>query len=80
MLIKIELAESKKKAQVLQVGGAKYSSIISTTQMIYKSQGMNLTCKNLLKEMHNQWCIAGNKNQDEKDLVNEDEMVASSVK
>jgi hypothetical protein len=33
---KIDLSELKKKAQVLPIGGAQYSSVIATTQMIYK--------------------------------------------
>ncbi len=76
---KIDLTESKKKAQVFQIGGAQYSSIISTTQMIYKSKGVDLTCKKLLEEMHNQWQISGAKNCDEKDLDNEDKGVAATV-
>jgi hypothetical protein len=49
------------------------------TQMIYKSKGVELTCKNLLEEMHNQWQIAGNKNCNEKDSDNEDKVVAATV-
>jgi hypothetical protein len=51
---KIDLTESKKKAQVLRIRGAQYASVIATTTMIYKSKGTNLTCENLLEEMHNQ--------------------------
>jgi hypothetical protein len=76
---KIDLSESKKKAQVLRIGGAQYSSVIATTQMIYKSKGADLTCKKLLEEMHNQWRIAGNKSHDEKDSDNEDEVVATAT-
>jgi hypothetical protein len=50
---KIDLSESKKKAQVLRIRGAQYLSVIATTQMIYKSKGTDLTCKKLLEEMHN---------------------------
>jgi hypothetical protein len=49
------------------------------TQMIYKSKGVELTCDKLLKEMHNQWQIAGNKNCDENDWDNEDEVMATTV-
>jgi hypothetical protein len=47
--------------------------------MIYKSKGVDLTCKKLLEDMHNQWQIAGNKNRNEKDSDNEDEVVATTV-
>jgi hypothetical protein len=76
---KIDLTEMKKKVQVFQIGGAQYSSIISMTQMIYKSKGVELTCNKLLEEMHYQWQIAGNKNHDEKNLEDEDEVVAATV-
>jgi hypothetical protein len=76
---KIDLTESKKKAKVFRIREAQYSSIVSMTQMIYKSKGEELTCDKLLKGVHNQWQIAGNKNQDEKDLDNEDEVVAATV-
>jgi hypothetical protein len=52
---------------------------IATTQMIYKLKGTDLTCKKLLKEMHNQWRIVGNKSHDEKDSDNEDEVVATAT-
>jgi hypothetical protein len=69
---KIDLTKLKKKAQIFRIGGAQYASIISTTQMIYRSKGVELTCEKLLKEMHNQWQIAGNKSQVEKESDNKD--------
>jgi hypothetical protein len=50
---KIDLTKSKKKVQIFRIGGAQYASIISTTQMIYRSKGVELTCETLLEEMHN---------------------------
>ena len=61
------------------MGGAQYLSVIATTQMIYKSKGVNLTCVMLLEKMHIQWRIAGNKSPHEKDLDNEDEVVATAT-
>ncbi len=37
---------------------------------------MELTCERLLEEIRNQWRIAGNKSQDQKDSDNEDEVAA----
>jgi hypothetical protein len=37
------LTESEKKAQIFRIGRAQYASIISTTQMIYRSKGEELT-------------------------------------
>ena len=50
---KLDLTKSKKKVQIFRIGGAQYASIISTTQMIYRSKGVELTCETLLEEMHN---------------------------
>jgi hypothetical protein len=63
---KLDLTKSKKKVQIFRIGGAQYASIISMTQMIYRLKGEELTCEKLLKEVHNQWLIAGNKSQDKK--------------
>jgi hypothetical protein len=76
---KIDLTKSKKKMQIFRIGGAQYASIISTTQMIYRSKGVELTFEKLLKEMHNQWQIAGNKAQDEMESDNEDEVAATAT-
>ncbi len=76
---KIDLTKSKKKTQIFRIGGAQYASIISTTQMIHRSKGVELTYEKLLKEMHNQWRIAGNKSQDKKESNNEDEVAATAT-
>jgi hypothetical protein len=47
--------------------------------MIYISKGEELTCEKLLKKMHNQWRVAGNKSQDEKDSDNEDVVAATAT-
>jgi hypothetical protein len=73
------MSESKKKAQVFRVGGTHYASVVSTTQMIWREKGRELTCDKLLKEMHIQWQIAGNKNQEEKDSNNENKVVATAT-
>jgi hypothetical protein len=47
--------------------------------MIYRLKGEELTCEKLLEEMYNQWRIAGNKSQDEKDSDNEDEVAETAT-
>ncbi len=76
---KLDLTKLKKKAQNFRIGRAQYASIISMNQMIYKSKGEELTCEKLLKEMHDQWRIAGSKSQDKKDSDNEDEVAATAI-
>jgi hypothetical protein len=57
----IDLSESKKKTQVLRVGETHYASVMSTTQLIWREKEKELLFKKLLKEMHIQWQISGNK-------------------
>ena len=59
----LELTDSKKKAQVMRLGGKVYASVIATTTMIHRSQGKVLTCETLLEEMHTQWRLGGGKRQ-----------------
>jgi hypothetical protein len=75
---KLDLTKSKKKVQIFIFGRAQYASIISMTQMIYRSKCEELTCEKLLEEMHN-WRIGGNKSQDEKDSDNKDEVAATAT-
>jgi hypothetical protein len=42
----LELSESKKKAQILQLGGTQYSSIIAATSMIYHDNSKNSPLRN----------------------------------
>jgi hypothetical protein len=44
----IEMTNSKKKAQVLRLGGVTYSSVITTTQMIWWEKGKVLPLATLL--------------------------------
>jgi hypothetical protein len=74
----LELSKSKKKAQVLRLGGTQYSSIISTTSMIHCKQGATLTTEKLLDEMHLQWHLSGGKSKDDKDS-NDKEEIALAV-
>jgi hypothetical protein len=76
---KLDLTKSNKKVQFFRIGGAQYVSIISMTQMIYRSKDVELTCGKLLEEVHNQWGIAGNMSQDKKDSDNEDEVAATAT-
>jgi hypothetical protein len=66
--------KTKKKAQVLRLGGAQYSNIIATTSIIYRNNKAMLTTKQLLEEMHIQWHLAGGKSREYKDSNNEAEV------
>ncbi len=78
----LELSESKKKAQVLRLGGAQYSSVIAITNMIHREKGALLTTEKQLDEMHLQRHLAGGKLKDDKDSDNKDDitLAATNVK
>jgi hypothetical protein len=75
----IEITNSKKKAQVLRLGRVMYSSVIATTQMIWREKGKKLPVATLLNKMHIQWCIAGGKNRDEKGSDDNEELVVPVI-
>ncbi len=75
----MELIESKKKAQILQLGGTQYSSIIATISVIYHKNTKTLTTEELLDEMHLQWRLAGGKSKEDKDSDNKDEFALAAT-
>ncbi len=75
----LELSESKKKVQVLRLGVAQYSSIISTTSMIHCKKRATLTTEKLLDEMHLQWPLAAGKSKDNKDSDDEEEIALAAT-
>jgi hypothetical protein len=51
-IFSIEMSNSKKKAQVLRLGGVNYAGVIVTTQMIYREKEKELLISTLLEGMH----------------------------
>jgi hypothetical protein len=78
----LEPSDSKKKAQVLRLGGSLYLSIIMTTTMIYRKKNNNLTCNTLLKEKYMQWRLSGGKSKEDRDSDDDKEvaLVATTKK
>jgi hypothetical protein len=54
----IDMSKSKNKMQVFRVSRTHYVSVISTSQMIWRDKGRELTYDKLLTVMHIQWRIA----------------------
>ncbi len=75
----IDMTNSKKKAQVLRLGGVMYSLVIATTQMIGREKGKELPVATLLNEMHIQWHLAGGKNRDKKGSNDKEELVVAAI-
>ncbi len=75
----IEMINSKKKAQVLRLGGIMYSLVITTTQMIWREKGKELPVATLLNKMHIQWHVAGGKSRDKKGSNDDKELVVPAI-
>ena len=75
----LELSKSKKKAQILRLGGSQYSSIISTISMIHCKKGATLTTEKQLDEMHLHLRLAGGKSKDDKDSDDENKIALAAT-
>jgi hypothetical protein len=73
------MTNGKKRAQVLRLGGVTYSSVIATTQMIWREKGKELPVATFLNEMHIQWHLAGGKNRDKKGSDDNEEQVVPAI-
>ncbi len=63
----IPVSDSKKIAQLICLGGNKYGTIISVTQMCKRSEGQTCTSKHIVDEMWKQWRIKGGKEEGKED-------------
>jgi hypothetical protein len=75
----IEMTNSKKKAQILRLGGVMYSSVIVTTQIIWREKGKELPVATLYNKLHIQWRVAGGKNRDKKGSNDDEELVVPAI-
>jgi hypothetical protein len=63
----IPVSDSKKIAQLICLGGNKYGTIISVTQMCKRSEGKTCTSKHIVDKMWMQWQIKGGKKEGKED-------------
>jgi hypothetical protein len=69
----------KKAAQLIRLGGKKYGTVITVTQMCKKSEKVTCTAKHIVDEMWKQWQIEGGKEKGEENADDEDETTLSKV-
>jgi hypothetical protein len=69
----IPVSDSKKIAQRICLGGSKYGTIISVSQMCKRSEGKACTSKHLVDEMWKQWQIKGRNDEGEENSHEEEE-------
>ncbi len=62
----VPISNGKKIMQLIRLGGKKYGTVITVTQMCKKSTKFTCTPKNIVDKMWKQWCIKGGKKKAKK--------------
>ena len=75
----VPVSDGKKVAQLIRLGGKKYGTVITVTQMCKKSEKVTCTAKHIVDEMWKQWRIEGGKEKGEENADDEDETTLSKV-
>jgi len=75
----VPVNDGKKVAQLTRLGGKKYGTVITVTQMCKKSEKVTCTAKHIVDEMWKQWRIEGGKEKGEENADDEDETTLSKV-
>jgi len=75
----VPVSNGKKVAQLIRLGGKKYGTVITVTQMCKKSEKVTCTPKHIVDEMWKQWQIEGGKEKGEENADNEDETTLLKV-
>ncbi len=73
------VSDGKKVAQLIRLGGKKYGTIITVTQMCKKSKKVKCTAMHIVDEMWKQWQIEGGKETGEENADDEEEITLSKV-
>jgi len=75
----VPVSDGKKVAQLIRLGGKKYGTVITVTQMCKKSEKVTCTAKHIVDEMWKQWRIEGGKEKGEENADDEEEATLSKV-
>jgi homospermidine synthase len=75
----VPVSDEKKVAQLIRLGGKKYGTVITVTQMCKKSKKITCTAKHIVDEMWKQWRIEGGKEKGKENADDEDETTLSKV-
>jgi hypothetical protein len=75
----VPVSNGKKVAQLIRLGGNKYGTVITVTQMCKKSEKVTCTAKHIVDEMWKQWQIEGGKEKGKENADNEEETTLSKV-
>jgi hypothetical protein len=75
----VPVSDGKKAVQLIRLGGKKYGTVITVTQMCKQSEKVRCTAKHIVDEMWKQWQIEGGKEKGEENADDEDETTLSKV-
>ncbi len=75
----VPISNGKKIAQLIRLGGKKYRTVITVTQMCKKSKKVTCTPKHIVDEMWKQWRIEGGKEKGEENAANDKETALAKV-
>jgi hypothetical protein len=75
----VPVSDGKKVAQLICLGGKKYGTVITVTQMCKKSEKVMCTAKHIVDKMWKQWQIEGGKEKGEENANDEEEINMSKV-
>ncbi len=75
----VPVSNGKKIAQLIRLGGKKYGTVITVTQMCKKSEKVTCTAKHIVDKMWEQWRIEGGKEKGKENANDEDETTLSKV-
>jgi len=75
----VPVSDGKKVAQLIRLGGKKYGTVITVTQMCKKSEKVTCTTKHIVEEMWKQWRIEGGKEKGKENADDEDGTTLSKV-
>ena len=75
----VPVSDGKKVAQLIRLGGKKYGTVITVTQMCKKSEKVTCTAKHIVDEMWKQWRIEGGKEKGKENADDEEETTLSKV-
>jgi hypothetical protein len=75
----VPVSDEKKVAQLIRLGGNKYGTVITITQMCKKSKKVTCTAKHIVDEMWKQWRIESGKEKGKENADDEEETTLSKV-
>ncbi len=75
----VPVSDGKEVAQLIRLGGKKYGTVTTVTQMCKKREKVTCTAKHIVDEMWKQWRIEGGKEKGKENADDEDETICRKL-